>query len=156
MQMKKTGYLFYLVIGLIIFPIGLMTLLRVSPIFDLMNSISAGQQTNEAVGLVLQFVGEGLICFGIIGSISSRVIANAEYNRQMLVASTLQSIHEQDTLISTLRRSVDDQVTQLSDKINQIQSQRQLATFNLSPDKCRFCGGTISQGTFCPLCGRAN
>jgi tRNA(Ile2) C34 agmatinyltransferase TiaS len=121
-----------------------------------MNSITSESQIVEVFGLVLQFSGEGLICFGIIGAISGKVIANTEYNRQVLVASTVHNTQEQTALISGFKKSIDEQMTQLNFKLNQLQTQRSATLFAQSPVKCRFCGAKMDQSGFCPSCGKAN
>jgi hypothetical protein len=149
MNRTKIGSTYYLVLGLVLFPVGLLMLLRISPIVDLITQLMPGTQTVQIFGLVLQFLGEGLICFGIIGAISSKVIASTEYNRQILVANGVRSTQEQTALISGIKRSVDEQIAQLHVKISQLQATK-------SPAKCRFCGSKIDQGLFCPSCGKAN
>jgi hypothetical protein len=154
MNRTKIGSTYYLVLGLVLFPLGLLMLLRISPVIDLITQFMPGIQTVQIFGLILQFFGEGLICFGIIGSISGKVIASTEYSRQILVASGVQRTQEQTALITGFKRNIDEQIAQLHAKLNQLQAQR--ATLVQSPSKCRFCGTKIEQGRFCPSCGKAN
>ncbi len=156
MRRAKIGNTYYLILGLVFFPLGLLMLLRVSPIIDLMNSITSESQIVEVFGLILQFLGEGLICFSIIGAISGKVIANTEYNRQVLVASNVRNTQEQTALISGFQKSIDEQMTQLNFKLNQLQNQKSATVFAQSPAKCRFCGAKMDPGGFCPSCGKAN
>jgi hypothetical protein len=156
MNRPKTGSTYYLVLGLIIFPLGLLMLLRVSPIIDLITQLMPGTQTVQIFGLILQFLGEGLICFGIIGAISGKVTANTDYNRQVLVASNVRSTQEQTAFVASFKRSVDDQIAQLHAKLNQLQAQRAAAPIAQAPSKCRFCGAKIERGSFCLSCGKAN
>ena len=154
MNRTKIGSTYYLVLGLALFPIGLLMLLRVSPVIDIISQLMPGTQTVQIFGLILQFFGEGLICFGIIGAISGKVIASSVYNMQILVASGVQHTQEQTALISGFKRNIDEQIAELHAKLNQLQSQRESPV--QSPSKCRFCGTKIEQGRFCPSCGKAN
>ena len=156
MKKSKIGSTYYLTIGLIIFPLGLLMLLRVSPVIELVTNIMPGPQTVQIFGLVLQFLGEGLICYGIIGAISGKVIANTEFNRQILVASAVQNTQEQNAHVAAFKTSIDEQINQLHSKLNQIQAQKTSAYTVKTPSKCRFCGTKIEQGSFCPSCGKAN
>lgn len=149
MKRTKIGSTYYLILGIVLFPLGLLILLRAPPVIDLITQLMPGTQTVQIFGLILQFFGEGLICFGIIGAISGKVIASTEYNRQILVASGVQRIQEQSAVISGFKRNIDEQIAQLHFKINQLQATQ-------SPTKCRFCGTKIEQGYFCPSCGKAN
>jgi hypothetical protein len=84
-----------------------------------------GAQTTQIFGLILQFNGEGLICFGLIGAISSKVIANIEYNRQVLVATHVRSAQEQTALVAGFKKGIDEQIAQLHTKLNQLQAPEQ-------------------------------
>ena len=156
--MKKTriSSTYYLVLGLILFPLGLLTLLRASPIIDLVTTLMPGAQTYQIFGLILQFFGEGLICFGIVGAISGKVVASTEYNRQVLIATSVRSMQEQTALVTGFKKSLDEQIAQLHAKLNQLQAQRATVLLSQSPSKCRYCGAKIQQGSFCPSCGKAN
>jgi len=156
MKKTKIGSTYYLTIGLILFPLGLLTLLQVPPIVDLVTNLMPGAQTVQIFGLILQFLGEGLICYGIIGAISGKVITNTEYNRQILVATAVQNTQEQATQVAAFKASIDQQVAQLHDKLNQIQAKKPSIYAVRAPSKCRFCGARIEEGSFCPSCGRAN
>jgi hypothetical protein len=156
MSKTKIGSTYYLAIGLILFPAGMLMLFRQPTIINLISNIMPSITTVEIFGLILQFLGEGLICFGIIGAISGKVIANTDYNRQVLVASATRNTQEQTALFATFKKSIDEQVSQLHVKLNQIQAQRTSASMFHAPSKCRFCGAKIEQGSFCPSCGKAN
>ena len=130
--------------------------LHVSPIIELVTSLMPDAQTIQIFGLILQFLGEGLICYGIICAISDKVIANAEYSRQILIASAFRNTKEQSAQLEALRKSIDEQVSQLNAKLNQIQSQETSAKLFKKQPRCRFCDAKIEQESFCPSCGKAN
>jgi hypothetical protein len=154
---KKVGSTYYLVLGLVLFPLGLFMLFGISPIKEAISALMPGAETVQIFGLVLQFLGEGLICFGIVGAISGKVAAHTEYNSQILVATTVKSSQEQSAIIAGFKKSVDDQIAQLHLKLNQIQAQRATPpAMYQAPSKCKYCGAKITQGPFCPSCGKAN
>ncbi len=116
-----------------------------------------GTETFQIFGLIFQLLGEGLICFGIVGAVSGKVAASTEYNRQVLVATALRNQQEQNATIGGFKKNVDDQTAQLQVKLNAIQFQMQKAAIPVqSPSKCRFCGAKIQQEPFCSVCGKAN
>jgi hypothetical protein len=160
MSKKKVGSTYYLVLGLVLFPLGLFMLFQVYPVKDALNALIPGTDTIQILGFILQFLGEGLICFGIVGAISGKVAASTEHSREILVANSIRSSQEQNAMIAGFKKSVDDQIAQLHGKLNQIQAQvqaqRAAAPMYQVPSKCRYCGAKITQGPFCPSCGKAN
>ena len=156
MHKTKIGSTYYLAIGLILFPAGMLLLFHQPTIISLISNIMPSITTVEIFGLILQFLGEGLICFGIIGAISGKVTASTDYNRQVVVASAIRNTQEQTAQFSAFKKGMEEQVAQLHVKLNQIQAARVSETPFKVPPKCRFCGAKIEQGSFCPSCGRAN
>jgi hypothetical protein len=162
--MKRTqiGSSYYLAIGLVIFPVGLLMLFGQSSIVSLFSGFMSGQ-TLEIFGLILQFFGEGLICFGIIGAVSSKVNANSDYNRQILMATVAKNLQDQaagtnrnmQEHVAGITKNFNGQIATLHAKLNQIQLTR-VATVSTAPINCKFCGTKINQGPFCPSCGKAN
>ncbi len=64
-----------------------------------------GRETFQIFGLIFQFLGEGLICFGIVGAVSGKVAASTEYNRQVLVATALRNQQEQNATIGGFKKN---------------------------------------------------
>jgi hypothetical protein len=160
MSKRKVGSTYYLVLGLVLFPLGLFMLFGISPIKEAINALMPATETVQIFGLILQFLGEGLICFGIVGAISGKVAATTDNSRQILVANALRSSQEQNVMIAGFKKSVDDQIGQLHAKLNniqaQVQAQKVAAPAYQALSKCRYCGTKITQGPFCPSCGKAN
>ncbi len=157
--MKKTniGSAYYLALGLIIFPIGTLLLLRQPTFINLMSNLMPDIATIEIFGLILQFLGEGLICFGIIGTISSRVLAATEYNRQILAAGITKNIQEQTFVMAGLKRNFEEQIATLQSEIGQFRAHKgSFGNQAALPSNCRFCGSPIMESRFCPRCGKAN
>jgi hypothetical protein len=157
MPKTKVGSTYYLILGLILFPIGLLMLFNQPSMVSLISNIMPGTQTIEIFGTILMFLGEGLICFGIIGAISNRIEANAEFNRQVLQASAVRNMQEQTALVTGIKKSVEDHVALLHTKINQLYVQNTAFTRQLTlPANCKFCGTKLENSPFCPSCGKAN
>ena len=162
MNRTKIGSLYYLAVGLVIFPIGLLMLFGQPAIVSLFSGFMS-TQTFEIFGLFLQFFGEGLICFGIISGVSSKVNTNSDYNRQIIIASVSKIVQDQVAVanrnmqehLAGLTRNFNGQIASMQAKLNQIQPTRAVPTSNV-PVNCRFCGTKINEGPFCPSCGKAN
>ncbi len=162
MKKTKIGSSYYLAIGLVIFPVGLLMLFGQPSIVSIFSGLMSSQ-TLEIFGLILQFLGEGLICFGIIGAVSTKVNSNADYNRQILMATVAKNLQDQATStnrniqehVAGITKNFNGQVESLHAKLNQIQLSR-VTTVSSAPNKCKFCGTKINQGPFCPSCGKAN
>ena len=162
MKRAKIGSSYYLAIGLVIFPVGLLMLFGQSTVVNLFSGLMS-TQTLEIFGLILQFFGEGLICFGIMGGISNKVNSNSDFNRQVIMASVTKNVQEQvassnrsmQEHMNGLARNFDGQIASLHSKLTQIQQTRAVAAPNV-PISCKFCGTKMNQGSFCPSCGKAN
>lgn len=156
MKRAKIGNIYYLTVGLIIFPVGTLLLLRQPSLISLISNLMPSIETVEIFGLFLQFLGEGLICYGVIGIISSRIVATTEFNRQILIAGISKNTQDQNTVLSGLKRNMEDQIAKLRSELSQMQFQKVSWNQSPLPSSCRFCGATITQSRFCPQCGKAN
>lgn len=162
MKTTKIGSSYYLAVGIVIFPIGLLMLFGQPAIVSLFSGFMSAQ-TLQIFGLILQFFGEGLICFGIISGVSSKVNTNSDYNRQIIMASVSKNVQDQVAVanrnmqehLAELTRNFNGQIASLHAKLNEIQPIRAAAVSNV-PVNCKFCGAKINQGPFCPSCGKAN
>ncbi len=143
MKHTRLGSMYYLMLGLVFSPVGTLLLLRQPTLIGLISNLMSGIETIEIFALILQLLGEGLICFGLINTISGRVAAEAEHNSQTLSADIVKNLRQQ---IATLRLD-----------LQQLQTQKAYSTLE---DKvsltCRFCGAPMMQNHFCPHCGKAN
>jgi hypothetical protein len=154
MKKTKTSTSRYLIIGLILFPLGLFMLFRQTSFISLLNNIIPASETIDIFGVILLFIGEGAIAYGIIGSVANKVIANAEQDR-VVYANTLTHVMDQQTAISASMRSMQDQVGQVHTRVQQIQAAAMSPQIPRNPTNCKFCGANMGEGRFCPNCGRA-
>ena len=129
-------------------------LFRQSSFISLISNIIPASETVDIFGVILLFLGEGAIAFGIIGSVTNKVLANAEQER-MIYANTLTHVMDQQTAISAEIRGMQDQVAQANTRLQQIQTASMPMQFPKNPTNCKFCGSNMGEGRFCPNCGRA-
>ncbi len=144
----------YLIIGLIIFPLGLLMVFRQASFMSLISNLMPASEVSDILGTIFLFLGEGAIAYGIIGSISNKVIANSNQER-MIYANTLTRVLDQQTAVSAAMRGVQDQVNQVNTKLQQIQNVPTATTTARNLNTCKFCGSNMGEGRFCPNCGKA-
>jgi len=143
---------YYLILGLLLFPLGLLMLFGQPLILDFMTNIMPSTQTIEIFGLIIMFLGEGLICYGIVTTIFNRVAASAELNRQVLFRDVARNTQEQIVGVS---RNMEAQIAGLNAKLDQIYQTNASARLAELEVNCRFCGTKMGQGRFCSSCGKA-
>jgi hypothetical protein len=85
---------------------------------SLVSNIMPGAQTIEIFGLIIQFLGEGFICYGIVNAISNRVAAGDELSRQVLFAGVSRNMQEQ---VAGVSRNMEEQIARVNAKLDQIQ-----------------------------------
>jgi hypothetical protein len=154
MSNKRNSSMRYLIIGLILLPIGLLMLLGQPTVIDLFMNLMPSIQTIEIFGTFLLFLGEALIAFGIIGSITNRIILNLERDRMTLTTIINRSVDQQAVVAMGLR-SVESQIALISAKLQQLHSSGNALSSAKVPSNCRYCGARMGEGNFCPNCGRA-
>jgi hypothetical protein len=138
---KKRLATYYLILGIILFPLGLLMLLGQPSLLNLMVNIMPSTQTIEIFGVIILFLGEGLLCYGIVNAVVGRVADGAELNRQNVVEGVV--------------RNVQEQVNQLNTRLDQIQQTGASRLLPATRANCQFCGAKMGDGRFCPACGRA-
>jgi len=120
----------------------------------LISQFMPSSSTTDLFGVILLFFGEGAIAFGIIAQVTGKIVASAEQDR-LIYANAISRTMDQQSAMSVTLRNVQDQVSQASLKIQQVHT---LAMQHQQPaalSNCKFCGATMSEGRFCPSCGRA-
>jgi hypothetical protein len=144
----------YLIVGLILFPIGLLMLLGQPTVIDLFMNLMPSIQTIEIFGTILLFLGEALVAFGIIGSITNRIILKLERDRITLTTVVNRS-GEQQAVVAMGLRTVESQIAHISTKLQQTQSIGNTIVSTKVPSNCKYCGARMGEGNFCPNFGRA-
>ncbi len=144
----------YLVLGLILLPLSLLMLFRVPSFMNLITNIMPASETTDLFGIILLFIGEGTIAYGIISSITSKVVASASQDR-IIYTNAINRTMDQQMAISASVRNVENQVAMVNAKLQQMQVTAQQAQYQKGGSKCKFCGSKIGEGPFCPACGRA-
>ncbi len=120
-------------------------------LLSLMTNIMPSTQTIEIFGIIIMFIGEALLAYGIVNAVVVRVSNGAELNRQIMVAGVAKNVQDQ---LAGFSRNMEEQVAALNAKMEQIQ---QKASLRLPPANvnCQFCGAKMGEGRFCPSCGKA-
>ena len=156
MKRAKVSTSYYLIIGLIIFPLALLMLVRQPTLISLISQLMPSSSTTDLFGVILLFLGEGAVAFGIISHVTGKVVASAEQDR-LIYANAISQTMDQQAALSAAIRNVQDQVSQANQKIQQVhvltmsmQKQQTATSVN-----CKFCGAAINEDRFCPSCGRA-
>jgi len=156
--MKRTKFStsYYLIVGLILFPIAFLILIRQPTLMSVLSQAMPSTSTTDLFGVILLFLGEGAIAFGIINQVTDKVIASAEQER-LLYANAISRTIDQQTSVSAAIRNLQDQVSQANQKIQQMHYQQVSTQYQqpTAPVNCKFCGTMIAEGRFCPKCGRA-
>ena len=141
--------------GFAFFIIGLLLILHQDPIFGLFSQITPDIQAINVAGVVVQFMGQALVVFGIIRSTSNKLISSIQTERQITMASIAQKMQQ----IQTEQQALKTGYIQTATKLDTLIANQKSAAFTpikLIPSKCKFCGAQIEQGRFCPQCGKAN
>jgi len=100
MKRSKVSTSYYLIIGLIIFPLALLMLLRQPTLMNLISQLMPSSSTTDLFGVILLFLGEGAIAFGIIGQVTSKILASAEQDR-LIYANAISRTMNQQKAMST-------------------------------------------------------
>jgi tRNA U34 5-carboxymethylaminomethyl modifying enzyme MnmG/GidA len=156
MKRARVSTSYYLIIGLILFPLALLMLVRQPTFMSLISQLMPSSSTTDLFGVILLFLGEGAIAFGIIGQVAGKIVASAEQDR-LIYANAISRTMDQQTAMSTAIRNVQDQVSQANQKIQQMHTLAMSTQYQRQPvlANCKFCGAAITEGRFCPSCGRA-
>jgi hypothetical protein len=145
--------------GIAFFTLGLFVILRINPIFELFSQIIPDTQTIEAVGVVVQFLGQALVVFGAIKSSSHKLVSIMQIERQNTIAGFAQNIQQLQNRLQTEQQALKTGYTQTMAKLDTLIANQRTAVIPpkvLMPSKCKFCGTRIEHGHFCSQCGKAN
>lgn len=128
--------------------LGLLVILQLNPVFGLFSQITSSVQAVEAVGVVIQFLGQALVVFGVLRLTSHNLISNIQAERQITMDGFNQSIRQiQIGYMQTMAKL---------DTVIANQKAESTPPKPAMPSNCKFCGAQIEQSPFCPQCGKAN
>jgi hypothetical protein len=129
----------FLIVGLVLFLVGLLMILHQAAVVGFFSQILPDVQAIEISGVIVQFIGQILVIFGVIRLVSTKFYVGIQTERQALMVGftqTMQRIDRIDRLISA----------QMSTTRIEIPT---------APSNCKFCGTKIQQGRFCPKCNKS-
>ncbi len=144
--MRKLFSSIYLIVGLLLFMLGLLMLLGQTGVVGFFSAIFPDTQTFEVAGAVFQFLGGFLVIYGTVKLAASEFrVKNDGENQAMLLG------------LSRAVDRVEKRTTEVWEKLSPIQSANNKfqspTSGNLS---CRFCGAKIEQeSSFCSNCGKS-
>lgn len=129
-----------LIVGLVLFIIGLLMILQDTLVISFFSKIFPNTEIVEATGVLLQFVGEILVIFVAMRSISSKFLSSVETERQVLIAGFNQTTQRIENRLVTIQA---------------LAARAQTSPPTITSSNCRFCGTKYEQSPFCPKCGKA-
>jgi hypothetical protein len=137
-----------LIVGVAFFTLGLLAILKLSPVFNWFSQISPNLQAAEALGVAVQFLGQALVILGVIKFTINNLVSSMQVDRKIAIEGFSQSIRQLQTgYLQTLA------------KLDTIIANQKIAPAGikqLTQLNCKYCGAQIGQGRFCPQCGKAN
>jgi hypothetical protein len=145
--------------GIAFFTLGLLVILRVNPLFNLLNQIVPDTLAVEVVGVITQFFGQALVVFGAMRSASQGFISSMQTERRIMIEGFARNIQQlQNTLLIEQQASKTGYSQTMAKVDASIAKQKVLEgpPRAILPSSCKFCNAQIKQGYFCPQCGKAN
>jgi len=138
----------WLLIGGAAFTLGLLVILQLNPVFNLFSQILTNVQVAEAVGVMIQFLGQALVVFASIRLTSHKLISSIQSERQIAMDGFNQNIRLLQTGYLQTMAKLDTVIANQKATVTQPKP--------LMPSNCRYYGVQIAQSRFCPQCGKAN
>jgi len=147
MRKKVLAPTLLLIVGVSFFTLGLLVILQLNPVFNLFSQITSSTGVVEAIGVVVQFLGQALVVFGVLKLNSRNLISTVQAERQIVMDEFSQNIRQLHTGYLQTLAKLDVVIA------NQ---KAALTPLSLTPSNCRFCGTGLEESRFCPQCGKAN
>jgi uncharacterized membrane-anchored protein len=134
----------FLILGVILFFLGLLMLLHQVSVVNFFSPIFPDVQSIELAGVVLQSLGGIFVVYFAVKFVSSGLTARAKES-QAMVFSVMQSMERLEKGMAVV-----------SEKLS-IEKSGVVAQASVpASSTCRFCGAKIDVGSsFCPNCGRS-
>jgi hypothetical protein len=148
-----------MIVGLAVFVLGLLVILRENPFFGFVSQIVPDAQSALIFGAVIQALGQVIIVFGAMKSNSAKLLNNLQTERQLTLNIVTQNVEQLQSRMQIERQTLMASYNQTMSKLDHlIAAQKALTSApQLSlPINCKFCGTKIEHGTFCQNCGKAN
>ncbi len=138
-----------LVLGGIVFLVGLLLLLQDSLVTNLFSPLLGSLESAQIAGTILEVVGISIVTFGAAKAASANSLVAVQKEGEALRTEFYQTVYRLDRLIATQR------ATLMAMEASANTSSR-LATGSAGFSNCSFCGTAVEKGHFCPKCGKAN
>jgi uncharacterized membrane protein len=152
--MKRRGFSSkaFLVIGLVLFLLGLLLLMREATTVSVFSQVLPNSDAMEVFAVLMQLIGGVAVIFGVMKVASASFLINMRNETQELKSGFNQTMERLDRLITVQRASLMAAEARAT-------VAAQTATLSISKpmvsSNCKFCGTRIESGRFCPKCGKA-
>jgi hypothetical protein len=131
-------------LGVFLFLLGLLLLVREQFVVDFFASLFSDAQSQVIAGVILQGLGAFFVLNGTIKLFTNELKTRTTEN-QAFIVGLMQRIDRVE------KRTVD-----VADKIVSLENARAVQKSVSGLTNCRFCGAKINRGiTFCPNCGKS-
>lgn len=149
----------YIVVGLVLFIVGLLTILSEPTLFWLVSQIVPNSQSVLVFGAVIQTIGQAFLLFGVVKINSSSLMSSLQTERQLTMSTLAKNMDQIQVRLQNERQAVMASYTQTMAKLDGLIAAGNTVAVNAKlsvPSNCRFCGTKMESSVFCPKCGKAN
>ena len=146
----------YVVVGLLLFVFGLLTILGEPSLSWLVLQIVPNSQSVLVFGAVVQSVGQAVLIYGVVKMNSANFLSALQSERQLAMTAIARN-NEQISRMQSERQAIVAGYTQAMAKVdNLLAAQKQPTLMSKNAENCRYCGNKMEGSSFCPKCGKAN
>ncbi len=146
-----------LAVGIVFFILGLLAILQAGIVMGFLSQILPNAEAIVIFGIIMQFIGQAFVISGVVRSTSNKFMTRIQSERQMTTASFNQAVQQMQIKWQSDKQALVDGFNQNVAKLESLIANQKSALASLPlPSSCKFCGAKISQGHFCPKCGKAN
>ena len=148
----------FVVLGLVIFVIGLLVVLRENPFFSGVSQLVPDAQSALVFGAVAASIGQTLLVFGIVKANSDKLLRGLQMERQLTMTSVARSMDQMHLTMQNERQAVLASYQQTMAKLDRlVANQKELPSDTTAKElsNCKFCGTQMKKNAFCPQCGKA-
>ena len=147
------------VLGLVLFVVGLLVVVRENPLFSGVSAIVPDAQSALVFGAVMASVGQSLVVFGVVKASSDKLYSNLQSERQLTMTALARNMEQMQVTMQNERKAVLASYAQTMTKLDRLAANQKELDSNppaALPADCKYCGAKIQNSTFCPQCGKAN
>jgi NADH pyrophosphatase NudC (nudix superfamily) len=147
------------VLGVVLFIIGLLVVLRETPFFSGVSQLVPDAQIALVIGAVAASLGQTLLVFGIVKANSDKLLRGLRFERQLTMTAVARNMDQMHLTMQDERQTVLASYQQTMTKLDRIvANQKELPSDGQTKElsACKFCGTKMEKNAFCPQCGKAD